>query len=170
MAGGAYIRIKDGNIYIHAPGQVEQKAAVHSMLEPTSLAKEMPRLPDSEMKIKQQFAILSNHSGIRMPKQDYKITLEDGTVYQGKTNDKGETEVIESHIPQEATIELFDPQTNVINSVHKVSLIVSDEDYTYTEDQTRQTNIGHGLLKNNNYCSIENIKLRTVVMQIITMV
>ena len=45
MAGGAYIRIKDGNIYIHAPGQVEQKAAVHSILEPASMDYALPELP-----------------------------------------------------------------------------------------------------------------------------
>ncbi|WP_242538661.1 type VI secretion system Vgr family protein [Trinickia acidisoli] len=37
-AGGAYIRIKDGNIEIHAPGKIDIKGAQHSFGGPTSLA------------------------------------------------------------------------------------------------------------------------------------
>lgn len=42
MAGGAYIRIKGGNIEIHAPGKIEQKGAAHPFMGPTSIGKEMP--------------------------------------------------------------------------------------------------------------------------------
>jgi type VI secretion system secreted protein VgrG len=37
-SGGAYIRIKDGNIEIHAPGKIDIKGAQHSFAGPTSLA------------------------------------------------------------------------------------------------------------------------------------
>ena len=43
MAGGAYIRIKDGNIEIHAPGTIEQKAAVHPFMGPTKMNYTIPR-------------------------------------------------------------------------------------------------------------------------------
>ena len=37
-SGGAYIRVKDGNIEIHAPGKIDIKGAQHSFAGPTSLA------------------------------------------------------------------------------------------------------------------------------------
>jgi type VI secretion system secreted protein VgrG len=36
MAGGATIRLAGGNIYIHAPGQVEIKGTQHSFQGPAS--------------------------------------------------------------------------------------------------------------------------------------
>ncbi|QLD47859.1 DUF2345 domain-containing protein, partial [Paraburkholderia fungorum] len=33
--GGAYIRIKDGNIEIHAPGKIDIKGAQHAFSGPT---------------------------------------------------------------------------------------------------------------------------------------
>jgi type VI secretion system secreted protein VgrG len=38
-SGGAYIRIKDGNIEIHAPGKIDIKGGQHSFSGPTSLDK-----------------------------------------------------------------------------------------------------------------------------------
>ncbi|OXJ40391.1 type VI secretion protein ImpA [Burkholderia sp. HI2714] len=38
-AGGAYVRIKDGNIEIHAPGQIDVKGGQHAFSGPTSLHK-----------------------------------------------------------------------------------------------------------------------------------
>jgi type VI secretion system secreted protein VgrG len=37
-SGGAYIRIKDGNIEIHAPGKIDIKGAEHSFAGPTSMS------------------------------------------------------------------------------------------------------------------------------------
>lgn len=48
MAGGAYIKIKNGNIYLHAPGKIEHKGASHPFSGPTSLGKEMPDFVASE--------------------------------------------------------------------------------------------------------------------------
>lgn len=44
MAGGAYIRIKGGNIEIHAPGKVEHKAASHPFAGPAKMDVKMPNL------------------------------------------------------------------------------------------------------------------------------
>lgn len=41
-SGGAYIRIKDGNIYFHAPGIIERKARAFPDLGPTSMYYNMP--------------------------------------------------------------------------------------------------------------------------------
>ena len=48
MAGGAYIKIKDGNIYIHAPGIIEHKGAAHPFMGPTQMQFPLPDLPAAE--------------------------------------------------------------------------------------------------------------------------
>ncbi|WP_322059193.1 type VI secretion system Vgr family protein [Paraburkholderia sp. J63] len=49
-SGGAYIRLKDGNIEIHAPGKIDVKGAQHNFSGPTSLPYPMPQLPNSVYK------------------------------------------------------------------------------------------------------------------------
>lgn len=44
-SGGAYIRIKDGNIEIHAPGKIDIKGAQHSFAGPAQLSYSLPLLP-----------------------------------------------------------------------------------------------------------------------------
>ncbi|KWF15108.1 type VI secretion system Vgr family protein [Burkholderia ubonensis] len=44
-SGGAYIRIKDGNIEIHAPGKVDIKGAQHSFAGPAQQPYPLPTLP-----------------------------------------------------------------------------------------------------------------------------
>ncbi|WP_260854367.1 type VI secretion system Vgr family protein [Paraburkholderia sp. BCC1884] len=45
-AGGAYIRLKDGNIEIHAPGSIDVKGAQHSFNGPTRLDEKFPSWKD----------------------------------------------------------------------------------------------------------------------------
>ena len=49
-AGGAYIRIKDGNIEIHAPGKIDIKGSTHSLDGPTSGNYPLPNLPEGVCK------------------------------------------------------------------------------------------------------------------------
>ncbi|MFC4241587.1 DUF2345 domain-containing protein, partial [Marinobacter oulmenensis] len=47
VSGGAYVRIKDGNIELHAPGKVNVKGAMKSFGGPTQLSVSMPQMPES---------------------------------------------------------------------------------------------------------------------------
>ncbi|AZN35327.1 type VI secretion system Vgr family protein [Iodobacter ciconiae] len=47
-AGGAYIRLKGGNIEIHCPGKVSIKGASHELSGPAQLKAKLPVLPSSE--------------------------------------------------------------------------------------------------------------------------
>jgi type VI secretion system secreted protein VgrG len=49
-SGGAYIRIKDGNIEIHAPGKIDIKGAQHSFEGPASTNYPLPTMPNSTCK------------------------------------------------------------------------------------------------------------------------
>jgi len=53
-SGGAYIRIKDGNIEIHCPDAVSMKAASHQWLGPAAMQVPMPQFPQSEFKRKRR--------------------------------------------------------------------------------------------------------------------
>ncbi|WP_321932220.1 type VI secretion system Vgr family protein [Paraburkholderia guartelaensis] len=46
-SGGAYIRIKDGNIEIHAPGKIDIKGVQHSFAGPTQMPYAYPDFPQS---------------------------------------------------------------------------------------------------------------------------
>jgi type VI secretion system secreted protein VgrG len=48
-SGGAYIRIKGGNIEIHAPGNIDIKGAQHAFAGPASTAYALPALPQGEL-------------------------------------------------------------------------------------------------------------------------
>ncbi|WP_176053088.1 type VI secretion system Vgr family protein [Paraburkholderia caribensis] len=48
-SGGAYVRIKDGNIEIHAPGKIDIKGAQHSFAGPESTNYPLPMLPRGDL-------------------------------------------------------------------------------------------------------------------------
>ncbi|MEX3846295.1 type VI secretion system Vgr family protein [Paraburkholderia sp. BR10882] len=54
-SGGAYIRIKDGNIEIHAPGKIDIKGVQHNFSGPTSQSWPMPQLPTGDLKLPGKF-------------------------------------------------------------------------------------------------------------------
>ncbi|KVN37517.1 type VI secretion protein ImpA [Burkholderia pyrrocinia] len=58
-SGGAYIRIKGGNIEIHAPGKVDFKGAQHAFSGPASMPYALPALPGGTCKE----CVLNAHSG-----------------------------------------------------------------------------------------------------------
>ncbi|WP_175867528.1 type VI secretion system Vgr family protein [Burkholderia contaminans] len=61
-SGGAYIRIKDGNIELHAPGKIDVKGAQHNFSGPTSQAYPLPQLPNGVYKE----CLLGAHHGCDM--------------------------------------------------------------------------------------------------------
>ncbi|WP_293935753.1 DUF2345 domain-containing protein, partial [Iodobacter sp.] len=93
-AGGAYIRIKDGKIEMHAPGKVSIKGGSHDWGGPAKLSVELPDLPKSGKF--QEFFILKNAKGKVLPNHPYQMTLPDGAMIKSKTDDKGETQVAHS--------------------------------------------------------------------------
>lgn len=59
-SGGAYLRIKDGNIEIHAPGLIDIKGAQHSFNGPVAGNFALPILPQSTCKE----CLISSHSAV----------------------------------------------------------------------------------------------------------
>nr|WKF60150.1 Actin cross-linking toxin VgrG1 [Paraburkholderia busanensis] len=73
-SGGAYIRLKDGNIEIHAPGAIDVKGSQHSFNGPANMSYALPVLPISsdEEIVEQSFVLLENGT---TPVQGYHYDL-----------------------------------------------------------------------------------------------
>lgn len=88
-SGGAYIKIANGNIDIHAPGSVSVKGANYALTGPTSMQAELPQFSKGDTGKK--FVLHYGMSQTPAPNQPYKITMDDGQVVEGKTDSQGQT-------------------------------------------------------------------------------
>lgn len=86
-SGKAYIKIADGNIFIHAPGKVETKSASQSNAGPASMDYHFRSYDPGN----DEMFVVKDKSGNFLPNFKYRIEREDGEVFYGVTNAKGET-------------------------------------------------------------------------------
>jgi len=93
-SGGAYIKISDGNIYLHAPGTIENKAAEHNHAGPASMNYDFRSYDPGN----DEMFVLKDNMGNPIPNFPYKAIREDGEVFKGVTNGKGETLRIQTGI------------------------------------------------------------------------
>ncbi len=82
-SGGAYIRIKDGNVEVHAPGKIDIKGASHTFAGPASTNFVMPHLPQGAAAPTDLEFRLVDPYGRPSPGVEYKTTLSDGSVKHG---------------------------------------------------------------------------------------
>lgn len=101
-SGKAYIKIANGNILIHAPGMVETKAATQPHAGPASMDYNFKSYDPG----KDEMFVLKDESGNPIKNFSYKIIREDGQIFRGTTNAKGETQRIQTG-PQELKLALF---------------------------------------------------------------
>ncbi|WP_245000088.1 DUF2345 domain-containing protein, partial [Chromobacterium violaceum] len=96
-SGGAYVRIKDGKIELHAPGTISVKGASHDWSGPASKKVEMPYLPGMQI-YDEQFQ-LTDESGEVLKNVKYELELESGRIVSGKTDVNGMTNRVETTEP-----------------------------------------------------------------------
>jgi len=89
-AGGAYIRLSEGNIEIHAPGKVDIKGVQHSFSGPTSLTHDTTLQNSGEL-YNEAFKIHDKTTGAVAPYVRYRIETAEGRVYEGMTDENGMT-------------------------------------------------------------------------------
>ncbi|CAD6542401.1 type VI secretion system Vgr family protein [Paraburkholderia sabiae] len=87
-SGGAYIRICDGNIEMHAPGKIDFKGARHSFAGPTE--QQYP-LPTFKPGYRAQYVLQSEVDGTPLIRHPYQLTTASGLQLPGFTNGRGET-------------------------------------------------------------------------------
>lgn len=89
-AGGAYIKIGNGNIEIHAPGKVQFKAGMKVLEGPASQSWALPSLPKSALPFHPAQPVFSqqldlshlahqDEPGIHLPGKAYRVLKKDGT-------------------------------------------------------------------------------------------
>jgi type VI secretion system secreted protein VgrG len=89
-SGGAYIRLKDGNIEIHAPGKVDVKGSQHSFNGPAQTDYPLPPLPTSKYDAAMQYLYHDNEpvQGAR-----YIATLSDNSTREGVLDAQGKMQL-----------------------------------------------------------------------------
>ncbi|WP_440030016.1 DUF2345 domain-containing protein, partial [Chromobacterium amazonense] len=95
-SGGAYVRIKDGKIELHAPGTVSFKGASHDWSGGTSQHLPIPDLPQppgvESWDEKLRFVSIADQTPMKDMK--YQIKMSDGTIHKGVTNSDGHSDRI----------------------------------------------------------------------------
>ena len=85
-SGGAYIRLKDGNIEIHAPGSIDIKGSQHQFNGPAQTSYTLPALPTSSSTAAMQYLY---HDDEPVQGAKYVATLADGSTREGKLDSMG---------------------------------------------------------------------------------
>lgn len=87
-SGGAYIRLQDGNIEIHAPGKIDIKGAQHAFSGPTRAPYDLPALPKGDLHNKLELNLTDGNLK-PVPGAPYKVVFDNGTTLTGKLDANG---------------------------------------------------------------------------------
>ncbi|MCD4483920.1 type VI secretion system tip protein VgrG, partial [Chromobacterium vaccinii] len=93
-SGGAYVRIKDGKIELHAPGTVSFKGASHDWSGGTSLGQTYNAMPQT--KFDDRFQLVDQHTGKPLANHKYEIHREFGGIERGYTDSEGYTHMVKN--------------------------------------------------------------------------
>ncbi|KWF93237.1 type IV secretion protein Rhs [Burkholderia cepacia] len=102
--GGATIRVKGGNVSIHAPGNVDFKGASFSFAGPVSESYTMPHFKPS---YQAQYVLKNEADDTPMIRHAYELKLPSGRTVLGHTNDLGETVPVFTPNAQSVSLKAF---------------------------------------------------------------
>jgi len=102
-SGGAYIRIADGNVQIHAPGIISLKGTQHSLSGPTRMDMNNPNWPDSlpTQKLMLNLSASPSSSSSVPAGMPYKLLAGGALVKKGLTDNTGQI-LIDHHVAVQA--------------------------------------------------------------------
>ncbi|WP_126285851.1 type VI secretion system Vgr family protein [Burkholderia stagnalis] len=108
VCGGSYFRIMPSGIEDGTQGDRTIHSASYAKLGPQSVSTAVPALPGSGATFDQAFVV--NWSGTQIPASNakYQLFSEGKLIAEGFTNEKGETSLAQSHVPQDAVLKLLD--------------------------------------------------------------
>ncbi|WP_189459176.1 DUF2345 domain-containing protein, partial [Jeongeupia chitinilytica] len=107
-AGGAYIRIKGGNIEIHAPGKIDVKGASHSLDGPASMNAAHPDYPKSAYKQPINLSLGQSpiSGGTHWAGMPFTLLADGAEVQKGVMDESAALSVMHEVITQKYTLEL----------------------------------------------------------------
>ncbi len=106
-SGDAYIRLADGNIEIHAPQRIDIKGANKTFSGPTGLAHTFKDFPEGTGSYEKRFTLHWQDTDIAASNMRYRITKADGSVMEGISDEAGNTSILDSQVPESASIEIL---------------------------------------------------------------
>ncbi|QBC42126.1 type VI secretion system Vgr family protein [Iodobacter fluviatilis] len=117
-AGGAYIRIKDGKIELHAPGKISIKGGSHDWSGPASLNVAPPVMPDGTLH--QEYLTLVDHkTGKPLANQRYWLKTDGKPLIEGITDKSGKTQAVYTAISQKVELLLEKNETEDPDHQHQ---------------------------------------------------
>ncbi|RQZ07404.1 DUF2345 domain-containing protein, partial [Burkholderia sp. Bp9031] len=131
-AGSTEVRISDQGYVVRTAGEHTIFAGSHQTDEAQVRPMRLPVTPDNPGQYAAHFVLLEHDSGFALPNQPYRITLDNGRVIEGVSNELGETDVVTSHDIAFGTVELLaasDPDKVI--AVNRAA-IVRDNTTPYT--------------------------------------
>ncbi|MEL0616356.1 type VI secretion system tip protein TssI/VgrG [Cobetia marina] len=106
--GGAYVRLKGGNIELHAPGKIDVKGAQHSFGGPTSLSTAFDSLPESKGPYEQYFTLRDKRTEKALPYASYRVETAEGDIIEGRADSEGRTQKILTLKPEKLKATILD--------------------------------------------------------------
>lgn len=126
-SGKTYIKIADGNILIHAPEMVETKAASHPHSGPAAMDYNFQNYDLG----KDEMFVIKDNTKTPLTNFPYKVLREDGKVFRGVTNGKGEAQRIQTG-PIELKFAVFeDDGSDTTNHFMQTALTSPQNNYVY---------------------------------------
>ncbi|WP_287906611.1 type VI secretion system Vgr family protein [Acinetobacter sp.] len=108
-SGGGFIKIQNGNIEIACPGLLEFKAGQIKTNSGATLSMQLPAMPELKAQYDEHF-ILHYPDGVPAKNLKYKITADDGQVFEGVSDEDGKTNIFSKDAMKALKIEVFAPE------------------------------------------------------------
>ncbi|RQV14333.1 type VI secretion system tip protein VgrG [Burkholderia cenocepacia] len=131
-AGSTEVRISEQGYVVRTAGEHTVYAGSHQTDDAQVRPMRVPVTLDNPGQYAAHFVLLEHDSGFALPNQPYRITLDNGRVMEGVSNELGETDVVTSHDIAFGTVELLaasDPDKVI--AVNRAA-IVRDNTTPYT--------------------------------------
>ncbi|MFP3501511.1 type VI secretion system Vgr family protein [Burkholderia sp. SIMBA_062] len=131
-AGSTEVRISEQGYVVRTAGEHTIHAGSHQTDVAQVRPMRLPVTPDNPGQYAAHFVLLEHDSGFALPNQPYRVTLDNGRVIEGVSNELGETDVVTSHDIAFGTVELLaasDPDKVI--AVNRAA-IVRDNTTPYT--------------------------------------
>lgn len=108
-SGGAYLRIANGDIQIHAPGMIDIRGATHSLDGPTAQGYVLPGLPHAgdAPRYHEQFHLVDDDGTTVLPHTRYEIESESGKKWSGFSDSDGFTQHVYTDQPESLSLTVY---------------------------------------------------------------
>ncbi|HKT99296.1 MAG TPA: type VI secretion system Vgr family protein [Paraburkholderia sp.] len=109
--GDSVLRISSEGIVGYTGGRFLVHAGDHATDNPVSKPVESPVTPENPGKLAAHHVLVEDGGGFAIANQPYRLTLDDGQVIQGVTNELGELQMVTSNVAAFGAIELMSQST-----------------------------------------------------------